>query len=566
MKTQGLLDSSPRPIERLGFAALLLLILAPIVVQGIGCPLFGILDAHTNALSLTYAALGVAGIAWLVHILTLQRQKSWYSTASASFSALVFGAILGTTLLDIITAILALLPVAVLSSLLLPRIVERLPREMDGLAPRRKVTTILVLLLSIAAIAQISRLSSFMGDHKRAELSLLPTVPFVVNHSCLTAYVEAARLTTENEPNIYNTEHWPDLSHSERSVTNQKPYAPFALDAFAYPPPFLLLPRLLLLLPNFLTQRAAWFVFNGLLLTIGLWTIANWIDDRRRLRIFLLAPLVLICLPTILSLQIGNVHAAVVVLAMLAMVAFESKRPALGGAMLAFAIASKLSPGLLVIVLLVQRRYREVLWTAGFGLGFVLLSLLVIGPKPFETFLTYQLPMLSSGKALGFLADDANVPINLGPFGIPFKLAFLGVSVNDPWKAAKYINQIFTLAIIAITVIAARKNGPPQMQATLWLAILTLGTLRSPFAPIYIAFPVVWLLSVTSTEIRSVKGTIVLTLVWLVLSSPIPLPARQLAVFTLVQQAVLLAFLMYSVFRKQVPNATNTTLDVAPSS
>ena len=543
-------NDSPRPIERFAVAAVMVLLLSPIVVQGAFCPMARALHTNVNALTLTFAALGVAAVASVVHIATWRRDKPFWCIGISSIAALLLGVWLGTGPAGFAAVTIALLAVALLSGALLPWILPRLPEELDGLAPRRKVTTALVVFLGIVAVIQTARISTFIGDHDRAELSVVPSVPFIVNHSCLTAYVEAARLATEGAPNIYDPENWPDLSHSERSATHQKRYAPFALDAYAYPPPFLLLPRLLLPLPDFLAQRALWFALNGLLITIGLWTVAMWIGGQYRARVLLLAPLVLMSLPSILTLQIGNVHAAVMVLAMLAMVAFESKRPALGGAMLAFAIASKISPGLLVIVLLVQRRFREVLWTAGFGLAFVLLGLVVLGTAPFEAFLTYQMPMLSSGKALGFLAEDFNVPINLAPFGIPFKLKFLGMHVDDPWKAAKFVNQAFTLAIVVLTVIAARKNEPPQTRAATWLTILTLGTLRSPFAPAYVTFSLVWLLSVSSTEVRGAKSTILLVVISLMLVLPTPLPPPQLTIFTLVQQGVMMAFLMDSVFRK----------------
>lgn len=567
-------NDSPRPMERLGFAALLLFTLSPIVVHGISCPLARALhtNAHLNtwgfgspsapyapnlnALALTFAALGVAAAAWLVHVVTWSRKKTWIATTNASLVALLSGALLGKSPAGIAAATLALVAVAFLSGGLLPWIVSRLPEELDGLAPRRKVTTALVVLLGIVTVLQTARISTFIGDHTRAELSVVPSVPFIVNHSCLTAYVEAARLSTEGAPNIYDAENWPDLSHSARSASYQKRYAPFALDAFAYPPPFLLLPRLLLPLPDFLAQRALWFALNGLLIAIGLWTVARYVGGQHRIRVLLLAPLVLVSLPSIVALQVGNVHAAVMVLAMLAMVAFESKRPALGGAMLAFAIASKISPGLLVVVLLVQRRFREVLWTAAFGLGFVLLSLVVFGSAPLEAFVTYQMPMLSSGKALSFLAEEVNIPLNLAPFGVPFKLAFLGVPVSDPWKVAKYVNQGFTAAILVVTVLAARKNGSPQMRTATWLAILTLGTLRSPFAPGYVTFPVLWLLSVNSTEVRCVRATILLVVAWLMLALPTPMPGPHLTIFSFAQQGIIMTLLLYSLFRNASPKTS----------
>jgi hypothetical protein len=151
-------------------------------------------------------------------------------------------------------------------------------------------------------------------------------------------------------------------------------------------------------------------------------------------------------------------------------------------------------------------------------------------------------------KALGFLAHERNVPLNLG-LSASFKPAFLGVPVSDPWKVAKYVNQVFTATIVVLTVAAARKNGPPQMRAATWLTILTLGTLRSPFAPGYVTFPVAWLLSVSSTEIRGVRATILLVVVWLMLSLPTPLPLPQLTIFSFVQRGVITTLLMYSVFR-----------------
>ena len=33
--------------------------------------------------------------------------------------------------------------------------------------------------------------------------------------------------------NVYDANHWPDLSHSEQSKADALPYAPFSLDAFA---------------------------------------------------------------------------------------------------------------------------------------------------------------------------------------------------------------------------------------------------------------------------------------------------------------------------------------------
>lgn len=120
------------------------------------------------------------------------------------------------------------------------------------------------------------------------------------------------------------------------------------------------------------------------------------------------------------------------------LVAFESRRPVLGGALLAFAVLGKLSPGLLVVVLLVQRRHREVARTTVVCAEFLLLALLSCGTAPFIAFATYELPPLVSGEALPFLAGPESVVINLSLFGLPFELAALVLDVGaKPGRPAR---------------------------------------------------------------------------------------------------------------------------------
>src|SRR5688572_12702426 len=70
----------------------------------------------------------------------------------------------------------------------------RLPVALDGLAGRRRGLCALWLVLSALALGQTARLSIFMADPSRPQQSLLPWDDWLVRHSCLTAYTEAARL------------------------------------------------------------------------------------------------------------------------------------------------------------------------------------------------------------------------------------------------------------------------------------------------------------------------------------------------------------------------------------
>jgi hypothetical protein len=555
--------------ERFAFAALVLLTLSPALVQGVWRSLAQAIrvEVPTGAVepvSLSYAALAVTLAVLLVHGTSSRR---WLPGAvggvlcvPAALLAARGGPAVGVVLI-------ALLGVTLAATLLLPWLIHRLPGALDGLALRRKGVAALMLVLALATVAQTTRLGVFMGDATRTDLSLVPEVPFLASHSCLTAYVEGARLAAEGAENLYDAGHWPELSGSTQSAEAAAGYAPLHLDAFAYPPPFLLLPRLVLSpLGDFAAQRALWFALNALLIAAGMFTLSRWLGGRAGVRALLLAPLLWCSQATLVTLQVGNVHVAVVVAAMLSLVAFESKRPALGGALLAFAVLAKLSPGVLVLVLVVQRRHREVAWTLAFGAGYLLLTLAWFGPAPFAAFLSYELPRLGSGEALAFLAGPESVAINLAPFGLPFKLAALGLDLGDAWAIARNINVVFTLAIVVLAIVGARRvrlgdRSEPQANAVLFTALLTLAALRSPLAPAYVSFGLLWLLTLRADEVRGWAGALAMVAVWTVVAYTPPLAVGPVAVYTLAQQFVVLGAAVYFVLRPRAAKTSSPLTD-----
>ena len=143
-------------------------------------------------------------------------------------------------------------------------------------------------------------------------------------------------------------------------------YAPFFLDAYAYPPSFLLLPRLLLpLAPDFTHLRALWYSLTSLFFLFVLWRTARFLGP---LELLALSPLVWAAPPLLATSTSGNAHPLVISMAVLGMLAFARGRRAAGGALLSFAILSKTSPGLLGIYLLARGKWVEAAWTAGFVL------------------------------------------------------------------------------------------------------------------------------------------------------------------------------------------------------
>ena len=92
----------------------------------------------------------------------------------------------------------ALLGVAGFCGALAPWLLRRLPGALDGLAARRKGVAVAMFALGVFTVTMTTRIAIFMGDARHPELSLEPEIPFLVEHSCLTAYVQGARLASDD--------------------------------------------------------------------------------------------------------------------------------------------------------------------------------------------------------------------------------------------------------------------------------------------------------------------------------------------------------------------------------
>jgi Glycosyltransferase family 87 len=145
--------------------------------------------------------------------------------------------------------------------------------------------------------------------------------------------------------------------------------------------------------------RVVWFALNGAVLVIGLLVVARMLGPVTGTRALLFSPLVLASDITIATLQVGNLQAIVSSLAMIAMVLLAQRHYASGGALLAYATVSKLFPGLLLVYLLVQRKWRALAWTVGLCIALVAISLVDTGWAPYKAFLDH-LPKLLGRRSL----------------------------------------------------------------------------------------------------------------------------------------------------------------------
>lgn len=432
------------------------------------------------------------------------------------------------------------------------------------LARRQPLLAGLSLILTLAAAGLTIRIGFFMADPTLTQHSLLPGNDFLKRHWCGSAYVRAAQLTAARVDNLYQDTNYGRAGRPAFLQGQSPALARLELDVYEYPPPFLLLPRLALALTtNAAHLRLGWFVLEAAFLAFAYLFVAAWVGGRAGAVLTLLLPLFWLSFAVLSVLQMGNFHAVMVGLCLLALVAFARGRPVAGGAMLAFAVAAKLSPGLLVVYLAARRQWRAVAWTAGFGAALCGLALLLFGPEPYRAFFQYHVPRLASGEAFDFIfgpealaARPAPVAGNLSAYGLVFKLRQLGVPGMSV-GVAKLASAVYLAAIVAVTIVIGRRRHEPrdrQRDVLLWLALLSLATFQAPFIPSgYGPLTIVWMLAVLACALPGRRTLLALAGLWLALWLTRSLLARGGLVGNLTgltQQALIFALLAATLWRE----------------
>jgi ABC-type sulfate transport system permease component len=116
------------------------------------------------------------------------------------------------------------------------------------------------------------------------------------------------------------------------------------------------------------------------------------------------------------------------------------------------------------------------------------------------------------------------------------------------------IGSIYTLIVLAATVIVARRTLTREQEPLAWLTILILASLRSPFLPGYAVIPVLWLLTLLAARFAPTGKTLCgVLLAWVVLNISMPQQGpdpRLMTAILLLPQAVI-AILIVLALRKQ---------------
>jgi hypothetical protein len=395
------------------------------------------------------------------------------------------------------------------------RIAQALQLPEGGSAP------VVFALIGVLAAARLWGMSWFMMDSAHAEASVLWFDPFYMRHSCFSSLYLSARLAMEHAPNPYQSELYDtDLYKSFLGR--------FTMDEFLYPSPFMLLPRIgLAFTKSFMTLRTAWFALEAATFGAAVVIVAKWIGGEEGKRALFLAPALFLATPVLLTLQIGNFQLAAIAMTMLALVAFDSQHNATGGALLGFALF-KIFPGIVLIPLAIQRRWKAVVWTAGFSALYTALSVAWLGQTPLRRFLGYGLPRITKGEAWSFLELDVPiihevVAINQGIPGLALKLHDLGVNLamHDAVQKVSLVYSVIMLALAVVVGFRLAKTEDKLTRAQLWIALIALAALRSPFVPdTYALPPVLWLWSLVMP--RFWHKPLGIALLWIPLSTVLP--------------------------------------------
>lgn len=411
-------------------------------------------------------------------------------------------------------------------------------------SPRRSVLFLFWFLLVLLASYRLASLSLFILDSERSEHALVPPRralgqealdrPFFLRHNCFTCYLVAAELAAAKTDNLYLVDHYrkPEQKTASQQVIGDR----FGIDLYPYPPHFLPVPHALLAAGlDFYQARIAWFALELLVLLVTIGALVIWFGDRAFSPYWLALPLLLLTDTMLTTLQIGNVHPLVICGSLLALLLFETRRPWLGGILLALAIAAKLFPALLLLYLAARRLWSAILWTVAASIALCGVSLWLFDSEPFVAFVQYQLPRLATGEAFSFAFEHPRAMlINFSLMGAIHKLKFFELEL-DLKPIAGWAVWIYT-AVLALVAFAAgrragpiddRRDTPARLQlARSWIALLVLAELRNPFLPWgYGAMPVLLLVAfLWPADGRWSRRPVLIGALWLLFAVALPLP------------------------------------------
>jgi hypothetical protein len=463
--------------------------------------------------------------------MSTERERGTRFVASATLSGLVLCLVSAAVVANggppVVVVPIALIVAALATRWLAPRIPSGVVEAAAPPTSPSRWRVVLFWMLAAFALLETARLAAHMTHRPGPDTYGWTHSKFMRNHSCGTSYYEGALNVTRVE-NVYDAELYRPSNDRSREVEGFRP------DPYQYPPAFLLLAApIARVVPSYVAFRGIWFAFIGSVVLVAFWRLSAWVGGATGGLLAWVSLALWLTIPVQMTLQMGNFQLGVIALAVLGMIAIRNGRVAVGAAVLGVATAAKIFPGILLLYLLIRKEYRALVIAALSGAAFVALSALVFGLRPLVWFFTYQLPRLDSGEALPGLVVQGPIAINASIPGLVVKLQLIGVFLSRSYLSVA--GWLLSGVILALTIRAGRRPMPRAHEAAVWLALIGLAAMRSPFLPHeYGTFPAIWIATILLAASQSKKAVVLYAFALLAfdlyLPNDAPVPLAVLAV------------------------------------
>lgn len=253
--------------------------------------------------------------------------------------------------------------------------------------------------------------------------------------------------------------------------------------AFIYPPLFAILMLPFLVVPTTVLP-IVWLIATHAALGVTFFTVLGRLRTNRM--VVLLSLLITLAFyPLWVDASQAQANLPILLLVMLGMVGISDGKPR-AGIWIGLAAALKLTPGLLLVWLLLERRFRAAGWTVAAFVGVTVLAAL-IRPTDSLTYARYVIPQLAGGTAYW-----SNQSID----GVASRLLttnrYTTPLLDLSWAHVLVVS--LAIAALALWVSAGRRQVEPLTRAIAFLPLVPLFSAVSWEHHLVILLPLVWLI------------------------------------------------------------------------
>lgn len=294
----------------------------------------------------------------------------------------------------------------------------------------------------------------------------------------MTYFSEARLILAGHAALMYD---WTALAHIESAVVGAAPVT-FGVLINPYPPFFVTSFLPLALLP-YTVAYIVWLAVNCILLVSVLYVLERYtgLEGRKALAFRWIA---LSFLPVFMALANGQASAYLLALLAACLFAVRSDHPLLAGAALAAASIKPVYVLPILLVFLIQRRWRILVWYVATGVLLILAPVPIFGVEIYRSYLQL-LAQISSwqGRSVHHPLWYHHVPIAPGIFAAQWNHSLAGFTqlfLANPGSTIAYAG--LSVGVLSLVVVSARQRS--EIEISFGIAIIA-GLLVSPHTLAY---------------------------------------------------------------------------------